>query len=264
MKVAIIGCGNIGTSIADFIIQDPFYKLHSLSDINKKNIQNLLKQVNQVPKFLALKDAIEEADLIIEAANKEVVGEILLSKNIDSKNKRILVMSTGGLIEETTMNVIRNMKHCEVHIPSGAIAGLDAIQAIAGEIDSLKLKTVKPPQSLSNSPFIRLNNIQLSGLKTKTVIFKGGLKEAIAGFPQNINIAASLFLASRFDDIKIQIIADPNTQFNTHTILCKGKFGEINIKTENFPSNNPKTSYLAIQSAISILKNITSNLKIGN
>jgi len=262
MKVALIGCGNIGTEIAKFVINDPNYRMYSLTDINESNIRELVNQISLVTKVCSLDTAVEEADLIIEAANKDVVRELLLNKNINSEGKKLLIMSTGGIIEN--MDALNKIKYCEIHIPSGAIGGLDAIQAVAGEIDSLKLTTVKPPLSLNGSPFIKANNIKLEAIKTKTIIFKGGLKEAIAGFPANINIAASLFLASRFDDIKIQIIADPDTQFNTHKITCKGKFGEFNFKTKNFPSNNPKTSYLAILSAIAVLKNIASNFKVGN
>ena len=77
-------------------------------------------------------------------------------------------------------------------------------------------------------------------------------------------MAATLFLASKFDNIKIKIIADPDTRFNTHEIEAEGDFGTIKAITQNLPSKNPKTSYLAVLSAVQAIKNIESTIKIGN
>ena len=98
----------------------------------------------------------------------------------------------------------------------------------------------------------------------KKIIFDGSLKEAIDGFPKNINVAATLFLASKFKDIRVKIVADPNAKTNIHGISCEGDFGKISIKTDNLPSSNPKTSYLAVLSAMQELRNIENNVRIGD
>jgi aspartate dehydrogenase len=105
--------------------------------------------------------------------------------------------------------------------------------------------------------------MNLDALKNARVIFKGGLSEAVEGFPVNINVAAGLFLATKFEKLQIQIVADPETKFNTHEISCSGKFGVITTKTQNLPSRNPKTSQLAILSAQRMLINLASNIHIG-
>ena len=58
---------------------------------------------------------------------------------------------------------------------------------------------------------------------------------------------------------------DPFTKKNTHEISAKGKFGQITTKIENIPdSNNPRTSRLAILSAIETIRSIcTNDIKIG-
>ncbi len=101
-------------------------------------------------------------------------------------------------------------------------------------------------------------------IKEKKIIFEGELKDAVAGFPQNINVAATLFLASKFENVKVKIIADPDTKFNTHEIEAQGDFGIIKTTTQNLPSKNPKTSYLAVLSAIQTIKNLMNNIKVGN
>lgn len=262
IKVAIIGCGNIGTELACYLKKDKRFRLVALTDIDKEKIFSLRKKVRQQIAETNLPDAIKKSDLIIETANKEVVKEILSKKELDRKGKKLLVMSTGGLIED--FRLMKKLKNCQVHIPSGAIAGLDAIKAASENIQSLELKTTKSSNSLKTASFVLKNKLNLDSVSEATKIFEGKLKDAIHGFPQNINVAASLWLASRFDDLKISIIADPNTKFNTHEIICKGSFGEIMTMTKNEPSSNPKTSYLAILSAISTLKSIANNIKIGN
>jgi aspartate dehydrogenase len=64
--------------------------------------------------------------------------------------------------------------------------------------------------------------------------------------------------------MQVKIIADPTAIYNTHEIEVIGDFGKIKTTTNNLPSENPRTSYLALLSAINILKNMKNNIKIGN
>ena len=251
MKVGIIGCGNIGTELALFIQKETNLNLMYLCDVNDDNAQKLKEKLRDV-KVTSIGDLITNSDLIIEAAGKDAVKDIL--NTLDLFEKDILIMSTIGIIEN--IGIFNKIKDCKIHIPSGAIAGLDAITAVSGKITSLTLTTTKPIQGLRDSPYIIKNNINLKEIKTKRTIFEGNLNEAIEGFPKNINVATTLYLKSKFKKMKIRIIADKKTKTNNHEIICKGKFGTITAKTENLPSKNPRTSYLAILSAMQILKDI--------
>lgn len=263
MKVGIIGCGFIGSEIANFIDNNKNFKLTAANDVDKIKSYELIKKLKyNKPKFMELSDLIEKCDLIIESAAKNAIKSILSNKNLDNKNKKLLVMSTGGLINN--INLLKKIKRCEILLPSGAIAGLDAIKSISGKIKSLTLTTTKPLKGLQGAPYIAKNSIDLSGIKGKKVLFEGNLQEAVDGFPQNINVAATLFLASKFDKIRIKIVADSDTKFNTHEIEAIGDFGVISTKTQNLPSKNPKTSYIAVLSAIQAIKNLENNVKVGN
>lgn len=262
MKAGIIGCGFIGSEIASFIDKNKNIELIGLNDIDKNKVKILIKKLkSNKPKFMEIGELIRKSDLIIESATKNIVNDILSNKNLDNKNKKLLIMSTGGLT--TNLDLLNKIKNCEILLPSGAIAGLDAIKSVSGKIKSLTLTTTKPVKGLEGAPYLVNNKINLSGLKEKKVIFEGNLKEAVNGFPQNINVAATLFLASKFKNMKVEIVADPNTKYNTHEIGAVGDFGVINTKTQNLPSKNPKTSYLAVLSAIQAIKNIKNNVKIG-
>ena len=254
IKTAIIGCGNIGSQISQFI--DKKYNnilsldyLVDISDVNIDSIANNL--VNSRPTKVGLEEAIDRADLIIECAHPGAVQDILNDKNIDA-GKQFIIVSTGGLVGLTKK--IDSLKNSKILFPSGAIAGLDAIGAVRDDIESLSITTTKSPQGLDGAPFIVGNNIQVN--KTaRQEIFSGGLEEAIEGFPKNINVAATLFLATRFRDIKIKIVSDPDCKNNVHEICVKGAFGEIQTMTKNKPSANPKTSQLVIYSIFDLVNN---------
>jgi aspartate dehydrogenase len=244
MKIGLIGCGNIGKELALYIDSSEFFELAFINDINENNINELISSLKNKPLVTTIEHLIKNSDIIIESASQEVVKKLF---NYDFKNKKILIMSSGGLINLDYKNFTKNN---ELFIPSGAISGLDSLKAVSNLIESLQLITTKSPKSLG------LNNIE------KKIIFEGNVKEAVKKFPQNINVAATLKLATNFEP-KITIISDPDIKNNKHEIIAKGIFGKLHLITENKPSNNPKTSYLAILSAIQCLKNIENNFKVG-
>ena len=101
-------------------------------------------------------------------------------------------------------------------------------------------------------------------LRLKT---KGGIiqLQAVKGFPKNINVSATLSLVGLgAKKTKVRIIAAPQMLVNVHEVYVQGDFGSFYTRTENFPSEqNPKTSHLAILSAVATLERILRNVKIG-
>ena len=178
-------------------------------------------------------------------------------------------MSTGALLDEdlfSSMLKVAKKNGRKIYVPSGAIVGLDNIKSASLEsISEVTLTTRKPPKSLEGAPYIKQKGINLSLLKEPCVLYEGSAKEAVEFFPQNINVAASLSLASIGPErTRVRIIADPNIENIIHEIHVKGEFGEIYTKTINKPSpSNPKTSYIAALSAIATLRKISGNIIIG-
>lgn len=257
MIVGLIGCGNIGREIALFLQRSSFFHLKYIHDIVPTdsfiNELRLLGKI-QVAKIQAVgfDELVEKSELIIEAASKEAVN-LLFQKNLD--NKKVMILSTGGLLG-------KEFRHLNIIIPSGAVAGIDALKAVAGQIDMIRLVTTKSPQSLQGAPYVLEKNIDLYSIKEKKTIFSGLLAAAIQGFPRNVNVAATISLAVN-KDITVEVVVDPNIKTNTHNILCSGSFGTMNLLVENKPSKNPKTSQLAVLSAIQTLRNIESSARIG-
>jgi aspartate dehydrogenase len=180
-----------------------------------------------------------------------------------------MIMSVGALLDESVFEILfdacKEFKK-KIYLPSGAIAGLDAIKSVKDELESVTLVTTKNPKALAGAKFFETSNMDANAIAQKTTIFEGTAKEAVTLFPANINVAALLSLAGLGSTkTAVKIVADPATDKNTHRIEAAGKFGKITISVENIPDKtNPKTSRLAILSAIECLRAVcTDDIKIG-
>ncbi|MCX6822177.1 MAG: aspartate dehydrogenase [Candidatus Aenigmarchaeota archaeon] len=265
MKVALIGCGSIGTVVADAMNENKDVQLKYVYDIDVKKAVEFAKKFHTEYKDF---DEIlkENLDLIIEAASQDAV-RTLIPKTLRAK-KNVMIMSTGALTDEKLFKEIKELaekNNLKVYLPSGAIVGLDGIKSAGNKIDRVMIKTTKHPKSLEGAPFFEKHHVDLSEIKKPTIIYEGTAEEAVKLFPSNVNVAASLSLAGIGPKrTKVQIIADPNITSNIHEIIAEGKFGVLKTRVENVPSpDNPKTSYLAALSAIATLKKISEPIQVG-
>ena len=269
-RIGLLGCGAIGTQIALAIDSGKIpAKLTHVYDISKERASSLISKLKTKPEITqnAALLASSPVDLIVEAASQDAVRDNALT--ILQNRKDLMIMSVGALLDESIFDVI--LEGCKdfkkhVYLPSGAIAGLDAIKSVKDELESLTLVTTKNPKSLKGAKFFETSDINLDKIKEPTTIFEGNAEDAVRLFPANINVAALLSLTGLGNkNTKVRIVADPNTDKNTHQIEANGKFGKISIKVENVPDqNNPKTSRLAILSAIECLRSICSeDIRIG-
>ena len=267
IRVGILGCGAIGSRIAKSIKTQCDKKaiVSALFDINpakSENLSKLIPQKNIVK--LSYTELLNSCDLVVEAVNApdtyQLVRRAVLAK------KDVLVMSVGKFIESESIFKLAQKQGVKVLIPSGAIAGIDAIKAACLQrIDSITLTTRKPIYGFVDNAYIQEKRINLSQIKKETVLFDGNVREAVKSFPQNINVAATIALASNAKDkLRIRIATSPEFKVNSHEIELVGEFGRLVTKTENVVCpDNPKTSYLAVLSAVRTLKEYFQGVKIG-
>ena len=266
LKVGIIGCGTIGSELALACrsrLKDDL-DLVGICDKDEKKALMLQKLLEGKVPAMELAALIKNADLIVEAASASISADIL-KKAVENK-KDIMIMSIGGLIGNEDLLKAAAKAGIKVYLPSGAISGIDGLKSgNAGAIDSVTLTTRKPLKGLEGAPYLKEKDIKLADIKNETVIFDGTAKDAIKGFPQNVNVCAALSLAGiGADKTRVKIVTSPAYTKNTHEVEIKGDFGNILTKTENVPSRaNPKTSQLAILSAIATLEGIIKNVRIG-
>lgn len=258
--LGIIGCGAIGSRIALSVKKElkSSFTLAGLYDIDPAKTCALSRKVGSSRLIKQTPDElISSCDMVVECVNTDATTRIV-QKTLKA-NKSILVMSVGRVLgQDSLFSLLRRSKGSFL-VPSGAIGGLDAIKAasLAG-ITSATLTTTKPPKGFAG-------NQQVEKLTKAKMLFSGSVSEAVKRFPQNINVSAALALAiGNTRILKVCIMADPAVHANTHEICIKGAFGCLNIKVENKPCpDNPKTSYLAVLSAIQTLRQHASNVKIG-
>lgn len=266
LKVGIIGCGTIGSEIAiscQTILKDRI-DLAGICDADETRAATLQKLLKNNAPVLKLEDLISKSDLLVEAASAKISADILAEA---IKNKKdILIMSIGGLLGKEGLLKKADDAGIKVYLPSGALCGVDGLKsASVGRIDSVSLTTRKPLKGLEGAPYLKEKNIKLQDIKEETVIFDGTAVEAIKGFPQNVNVCAALSLAGiGADKTRVKIVTSPDYTKNIHEVEISGEFGKISTRTENVPSrSNPKTSQLAVFSAIATLKGIVKNVRVG-
>jgi len=268
IKISIIGCGSIGSFLAKFCDTEisKFTQVVSLYDLDAAKAKKLKEKLKKTVRIAtSLKEAVNVCELVVEAASVDASYDI--AKISIMSGKDMLSMSSGGFFDKSDIFKLAEKKSRKIYIPSGAIAGVDAVKAAAiGGIKSISLDTIKSPKSLEGAPYILRKNINLASITKRKIIFSGTVKEAVQNFPKNINVSATLFLAaSGFRNIKIRIIVDPKITGNVHKLSVQGSSGEFNTSVENaiFP-DNPKTSYLAALSAASMLKQIATSIRVGS
>ena len=253
MKVGIIGCGAIANIITTSIVpEDNGIEIAYFFDKDIERAENLASFAGGVA-VLDFEDMLNNVDLVLECASPASVKQlapIVLEKGID-----MIVMSIGAFMDKdfyADVLKIAKENNAKIHLPSGAVVGLDGIKAVAKfGLKEVNLVTRKSPKSLGKD------------MDTEEILFEGKASEAVKEFPLNINVAATISLACN-KDIDVKIIVDPKVDRNVHEITAKGDFGEFKTTTMNYPcAANPKTSMLAALSAIRLLKSFNETISVG-
>lgn len=269
-KIALLGCGAIGTQIALAIDSGEIpAQLTQIYDQTKEACDKLASKLNNKPKIVENSHLLSSGlvDIVVETASQQAVKDVALS--VLQNKKDLMIMSVGALLDLSIFEVLSDA--CKefsktIYLPSGAIAGLDALKSVKNELESVTLTTTKNPNSFKGAKFFENSDIDLDKIEKSTILFDGTANEAVKLFPANINVAALLSLVGLGNEkTKVKIIADPATNKNTHQIEAIGKFGKMNFSIQNIPDDtNPKTSRLAILSAIETLrKYCTDGISIG-
>jgi aspartate dehydrogenase len=97
-------------------------------------------------------------------------------------------------------------------------------------------------------------------------VFAGSAREAIAGFPANVNVAVALSLAGIGPDrTQIEVWADPTVTRNTHTVTVKSDSADLSMTIANIPSEeNPRTGRITALSVLAALRRLTEPLVVGS
>jgi aspartate dehydrogenase len=239
-KVGLIGCGAIGTVLAEaidrkMVVCDELIVFDINVDQAIKLKNRLKSSVKIVPSIDNLLDT--KPQVIVEAAGQGAVHQYY--DKLAASKAEIIFMSTGALLDHNSQNL-------HIHFPAGAIGGIDAISAAANAgIDEVVLTSRKSPEALGKN------------VAEEEVVYEGDAEEAAKLFPREMNVAATLALTVKPVKVKVKVVADPAVKRNTHQIYVKWRFGEMHLEFANDPHpDNPHTSALAAWAAIRLLQNL--------
>jgi aspartate dehydrogenase len=180
--------------------------------------------------------------------------------------KQVMVLSAGALLPRPELVELAKRRGGQIIVPTGALLGLDAVAAAAeGRIHSVRMITRKPPRGLAGAPYLEANGISVEGLNAPKRVFAGSAREAAAGFPANVNVAAALSLAGIGPDrTMMEIWADPSVDRNCHMIEVDSDSARFTLSIENVPSENPRTGRITALSVLAALRKLHAPLRVGS
>jgi aspartate dehydrogenase len=264
LRIAIAGLGAIGRAIARRLAGGiPGLELACAAAQDRVKAKSWLDAQRIGCPLVALETFPQHADIAIECAPAAILEQVC--RPMLEAGKQVMVLSAGALLPRPDLIALAKQHGGRILVPTGALLGLDAVAAAAeGEIHSVRMTTRKPPAGLAGAPYLIANNISVDGLREATRVFSGNAREAAAGFPANVNVAAALALAGVGPDrTMIDIWADPAVTRNCHTIEVDSDSARFTLSIENIPSENPKTGRIVAQSVIADLRKLAATLRVG-
>ncbi len=268
-RVAIAGFGAIGRVVAAALDGQPQggiagLELVAVSARDQARAERAMAGFARPVPILPLARLGAAAEIVVECAPAAVLREI--AEPALAAGRTLIVLSCGALLDNFDLVDLARRAGGRILVPTGALLGLDAVQAAAqGEIARVHMITRKPPAGLDGAPYLVERGISVLGIAAATRVFAGNAREAARGFPANVNVAAALALAGIGPDrTTIEIWADPGVTRNTHRIEVEADSVRLAMQIENVPSReNPKTGRLTPLSVIALLKKLASPLAIG-
>lgn len=253
-KLAIVGCGKLGTIVADAVAKGLLtdYELIGLYSRTREKAEVLAERMPNKPSIC---DSIEKLlvlrpDYIVEAASPAAMLELALPalKNGIS----IVTLSIGAFADDTFYNeVIQTARkhNARVYVVSGATGGFDVLQTatLMGGATA-RFFNEKGPNALQGTAIYddTLQNEQ-------RIVFTGTAKEAIVLFPTKVNVTVAASRASVGpEEMQVTMQSTPGFIGDTQRVEIKNE--QVHAVIDVYSA----TAEIAGWSVVSTLLNISS------
>jgi aspartate dehydrogenase len=263
-RIGVVGCGTLGQAVVRAACEGRLRaELAGVTSRSEAKARRFLATLSGAPPYLDLDTLIQQSDLVVETAGPSALP--MLAERTFAARKGLLAISVGALLDQPGLLEQARELNCPLILPSGAIAGIDGIKAACrSHVDQVLITTRKPPHGLAGAPYLRQKGITLAGLTEETEVYQGPVREACKGFPDNVNVAATVSLAGIGPDrTRIRILAVPGLKRNCHTVQVEGEFGTLMVRIENIPTENPKTGRLTAMSILRAIDDALDPVRIG-
>lgn len=264
--VGIGGLGTIGFEVARCIDGGGIdgLALAAVSARDHVRARNRMGGFRRPVDVVAAGELAERADIVVESAPAAAFHEI--AEPAVRAGKVLVAISAGALLDHADLIETARATGAQIVVPSGAVMGLDAVRGAAESgISSVTMITRKPPGGLAGAPYLVEHGIEVDGLDAPLKVFEGSARDAVRGFPANVNVAAALGLAGIGPErTRLEIWADPGVARNTHDIRLEAETVRFQLRIENVPSReNPRTGRSVAPSVVAALRRFVAPLIVG-
>ena len=266
IRVAVAGLGAIGFEVAHALDAGAFSGL-ALTAVAAKDLDRARERCVEFRALPAVRPAGELADLadvVVECAPAAAFPDI--ARPALEAGRTLVCVSVGALLDHLDCVDLAAERGGRILVPSGALLGLDAVQAAArGDVQEVRMVTRKPPAGLDGVPWLLEQGIDVHAFGEPTRVFDGTAREGARCFPANVNVAAALGLAGVGPDrTRLEIWVDPTVTRNTHDICVEADAARLTLRIEGVPTEaNPRTGRIVAPSVLATLAKLTSPLVVG-
>lgn len=253
-KVAVAGLGAVGLKVAAALAGGmDGLELVAVSAADPVRAQARMAGFVRVPEVLPLERLPEVADIVVECLPPSLFRA--LAEPTLAAGRTVVAASAGALIAHSDLLDRAKAGQGRILLPSGALAGLDGLHAaVEAGLEAVTLVTRKPPTSLGGDAPLEAH-----------CLFAGTAREAIARFPVNVNVAATVALAGLGPDLtQVEVWSDPALERNEHHLSVTSRAGSFTLVARNWPDpDNPKSSAITGFSLIAALRRLALPVTIG-
>lgn len=247
LVVAVIGAGAIGGAVIEALER---------GDVPGAGLGDVLRSRSTDEEIT---DAIEAADVVVEAGSVEAAEEFI--PRVTAAGRDMVVCSCGVFARHSDPRdlLAGGSGAGRVLVPAGAIGGLDVLSAAAraGTDDALlRHYTIKSPAALDVD----------EQLTERREVFRGSAREAALAFPLTSNASVALALATLgLDRTEVVVVADPQVRRTRHVVEWVSPMGRYELQFENAvdPDSGGRTSAITAWSVAEVLSGLAAGAGPG-
>ncbi|MFJ5869969.1 aspartate dehydrogenase domain-containing protein [Dietzia maris] len=247
LVVAVIGAGAIGGAVIEALER---------GDVPGARLGDVLRSRSTDEEIT---DAIEAADVVVEAGSVEAAEEFI--PRVTAAGRDMVVCSCGVFARHSDPRdlLAGGSGAGRVLVPAGAIGGLDVLSAAAraGTDDALlRHYTIKSPAALDVD----------EQLTERREVFRGSAREAALAFPLTSNASVALALATLgLDRTEVVVVADPQVRRTRHVVEWVSPMGRYELQFENAvdPDSGGRTSAITAWSVAEVLSGLAAGAGPG-
>lgn len=163
----------------------------------------------------------DRPDHVVEIAGGQALRQY--GVRVLKQGLKLIAVSVGALADDALYEELKEtarQNQTKGYLTSGAVGGFDVLQTIhmmgiaRGPIENFKV-----PHSLNGAPYLKG---RLLSEEHAELVYDGTAREAIQGFPQNVNVAIGSALASvGVDQMEVSIESRAGLEDNIHKIMVE-------------------------------------------